>query len=130
MYSEYSKELAKLLAKIEGKNLDTFFEGAIDVLFKTLQSGGKVLIAGNGGSAADASHFAAEFTGRYKLERKGFPFLCLSADSSFLTAWANDYNFDLVFSRQVEAFGKEGDCLVLISIGANMYSMQYLLQWA
>lgn len=115
MYSNYKKELTELLSKLEGQELEDFLQKAIYALHKALKAGGKVLLAGNGGSAADASHFAAEFTGRYKMERTGLPFICLSSDSSFLTAWSNDYDFSTVFSRQVEAYGTEGDILILIS---------------
>jgi phosphoheptose isomerase len=80
------------------------------------ERGRKLLICGNGGSAADAQHFAAEFTGRFCLkDRRPFPAIALTADSAFLTAWANDIGFEDVFSRQVEAFGQAGDVLVGIS---------------
>jgi D-inositol-3-phosphate glycosyltransferase len=81
-----------------------------------LAGGGKVMIAGNGGSAADAQHFAAEFVGRFKLNgRRALPALALTADSAFLTAWANDMGYDQVFSRQIEALGNPGDLLIGIS---------------
>ncbi|MDD5638411.1 MAG: D-sedoheptulose 7-phosphate isomerase [Candidatus Pacebacteria bacterium] len=83
------------------------------------QRGNKVLIAGNGGSAADAQHFVGEIVGRYKKERKGYPAIALSTDSSVLTAWANDYGFETVFSRQVEALGKQGDIFFGISTSGN-----------
>ena len=74
-----------------------------------IKNGGKILIAGNGGSAADAQHFAAEIIGRFKLERKGYPAIALTTDTSILTSIGNDYGFDYVFSRQVEGLGKERD---------------------
>jgi phosphoheptose isomerase len=78
--------------------------------------GGKVLICGNGGSAADAQHFAGELVGRFKIsERPGLPALALSADTAVLTAWSNDASFDDIFARQVQAFGRPGDVLVSIS---------------
>jgi D-sedoheptulose 7-phosphate isomerase len=85
----------------------------------SLTSGGKILFAGNGGSAADAQHFAAELVGRYKKERKGYAALALTTDSSVITAWANDYTYDTVFSRQVEALGVQGDVFVGISTSGN-----------
>jgi len=85
----------------------------------TLRGGGKVLFCGNGGSAADAQHLAAEFTGRYLKERRALPALALHANTSSLTAIGNDYGFDLIFSRQLEALGKEGDVLVGISTSGN-----------
>jgi len=85
----------------------------------TLRGGGKVLFCGNGGSAADAQHLAAEFTGRYLKERRALPALALHANTSSLTAIGNDYGFDFVFARQLEALGKEGDVLVGISTSGN-----------
>ncbi|CAN5719218.1 hypothetical protein BH20ACI4_BH20ACI4_00190 [soil metagenome] len=89
------------------------------VLFETFQNGGKILICGNGGSAADAQHIAAEFVGRYETERIALPAIALTTDTSALTALANDYNFERVFSRQVEALAAEGDCLIAISTSGN-----------
>jgi D-sedoheptulose 7-phosphate isomerase len=88
-------------------------------IVKSLRGGGKVLFCGNGGSAADAQHLAAEFTGRYLKERRPLPALALDANTSSLTAIGNDYGFDLVFARQLEALGKEGDVLVGISTSGN-----------
>jgi len=114
--------------------LESGFEGAIQALHQSRQrlkkpileaaeainecfaSGGKLLICGNGGSAADAQHFAAEFVGRFQCnDRPGLPAMALTADSAFLTAWSNDFSYTTVFSRQVEAFGKAGDVLLGIS---------------
>lgn len=77
--------------------------------------GNKILICGNGGSAADAQHFAAELTGRYLKERRSYPALALTTDTSALTAIGNDYGFNSVFSRQIEGLGKAGDILIAIS---------------
>lgn len=85
------------------------------LLNKTLTSGGKVLICGNGGSAADAQHIAAELVGRYEAERAALPAIALTTDTSALTALANDYDFERVFARQVEALARPGDCLIAIS---------------
>lgn len=79
----------------------------------------KVIIFGNGGSAADAQHIAAEFTGRFVKERKGLPAIALTTDTSALTAIGNDFGFDMVFSRQVEALANEGDVLIGISTSGN-----------
>lgn len=86
---------------------------------ETLQSGHKVLLMGNGGSAADSQHMAAEIVGRYKKERKGFPAIALTTDTSILTAVGNDYGFDTIFARQVEALAREGDLVVGISTSGN-----------
>jgi D-sedoheptulose 7-phosphate isomerase len=88
-------------------------------IVKSLGLGGKVIFFGNGGSAADAQHLAAEFTGRFLKERRALPALALSVNSSSLTAIGNDYGFDLVFARQLEALGKEGDVAVGISTSGN-----------
>lgn len=93
---------------------DLLVEVAMQIV-KTLRAGGKVLFCGNGGSAADAQHLAAEFTGRYLKERRALPALALSTNTSSVTAIGNDYGFDLVFARQLEALGKEGDVVVGIS---------------
>lgn len=85
----------------------------------TLFGGRKVLICGNGGSAADAQHIAAELVGRYETERRAYPAIALTTDTSALTALANDYDFETIFSRQVEALAAEGDCLIAISTSGN-----------
>ncbi|MCE3046774.1 D-sedoheptulose 7-phosphate isomerase [Helicobacter kayseriensis] len=90
-----------------------------NLLINTLKQKKKILICGNGGSAADAQHFSAELTGRYKLERRGLPAIALSTDTSALTAIGNDYGFDFVFSRQVEALAEEGDVVFGISTSGN-----------
>ncbi len=85
------------------------------ILVEALGSGKKVLFCGNGGSAADAQHFAAELVVRFKIDRKGLPAIALSSDPSIVTAASNDYGYERVFERQVEAYGTEGDVLVAIS---------------
>ena len=94
-------------------------EKAAQLIADSLRSGGKLLICGNGGSAADSQHISAELLGRYKRERRALPAIALSVDSSFLTAWSNDYNYESVFSRQVEALAKPGDILLCISTSGN-----------
>ena len=90
-----------------------------EALAQALKSGRKVLSCGNGGSAADSQHFAAEMVGRFERERPGLPGIALTTDTSALTAIANDYDFDRVFSRQVEALGQAGDFLLAISTSGN-----------
>jgi len=92
---------------------------AVQALLACVTSGGKVLACGNGGSAADAQHFAAEFVGRFERERPELAALALTTDSSVLTAIANDYDFSVVFSRQVRALGQVGDVLLAISTSGN-----------
>lgn len=85
------------------------------LLLTALRGGRKVLVAGNGGSAAEAQHFAAELVGRYRRERKAYPAIALTADTSILTAIGNDYGYENVFARQVEGLGQEGDVLLAFS---------------
>ena len=82
-------------------------------------NGNKILIAGNGGSAADAQHFAAELVGRFMTERKGLPAMALTTDTSIITSIANDYDYNRIFSRQIEALANEGDIFVGISTSGN-----------
>ena len=94
-------------------------EQAARRLVECYRAGGKLLVMGNGGSAADAQHFAAELVGRYMLERPAFPAIALSTDTSILTAVANDYGYQDVFRRQVEAHARAGDVVVGISTSGN-----------
>jgi D-sedoheptulose 7-phosphate isomerase len=89
------------------------------LLVDTLRSGGKILFCGNGGSAADSQHLAAELIGRFRRERASLPAMALTTDTSILTSLANDYSYDYVFARQVEAFGNPGDVLIGISTSGN-----------
>src|SRR5262245_32709849 len=92
---------------------------AAEMIAESLRSGGKILFCGNGGSAADAQHLAAEFVGRFVVERLGLPAIALTTDSSILTAVANDYGFERVFTRQIEALGRPGDVAIGISTSGN-----------
>lgn len=92
---------------------------AVQAVLACVTNGGKVLACGNGGSAADAQHFAAEFVGRFERERPELGAIALTTDSSILTAIANDYDFNAVFSRQVRALGQPGDVLLAISTSGN-----------
>lgn len=103
---------------------------AAEVIIDSFQKGGKLLIAGNGGSAADAQHFAAELVGKFKKERKALPAIALTTNSSILTAVANDYSFRKVFSRQVEALAKKGDVFFGISTSGNSLNVIEALEVA
>lgn len=92
---------------------------AVHAILASVTSGNKVLACGNGGSAADAQHFAAEFVGRYERERPELGAIALTTDSSIITAIANDYDFSVIFSRQVRALGSSGDVLLAISTSGN-----------
>lgn len=109
-------EGADLRNKIIADCLDAILDAAGRIT-ESLRGGGKVLFCGNGGSAAESQHFAAEFTNRFsgRIERPPIAALSLTTDTSFITAHANDYGFDTIFARQVEALGRNGDVLVGIS---------------
>src|SRR5438552_7964201 len=92
---------------------------AAALIAQCLRSGGKLLFFGNGGSAADAQHLAAEFVGRFQIERHALPAIALTTDSSILTAVGNDYGFDQIFARQVQALGRPGDVAIAISTSGN-----------
>ncbi len=94
-------------------------EKCADIIFEAVAAGKKILIGGNGGSAADAQHIAAEFVGRYETERRGLPAIALTTDTSALTALSNDYGFERVFSRQVEALASAGDVFIGFSTSGN-----------
>lgn len=92
---------------------------AIEAMVASLLAGGKIMACGNGGSAADAQHFAAEFVGRFERERPELGAIALTTDTSILTAIANDYDFERVFSKQVRALGQAGDVLLALSTSGN-----------
>lgn len=94
-------------------------ESITEVLIKALKQGNKIFLFGNGGSAADSQHIAAELVSRFRRERKGLPAIALTTDTSILTAIGNDYSFDHVFARQIEALGEPGDVAIGISTSGN-----------
>ena len=112
------KESAAVKQKFVNENIETIIEVS-KVLAETFSNGGKLLLFGNGGSACDASHIAAEFVNRFKKERPAFPALALNTDMAILTSIANDYNYVNVFERQVKAFAQEGDIVIAISTSGN-----------
>lgn len=99
----------------ETKNLDNEINQAINIITDCFRNGNKVVIFGNGGSAADAQHFAAEFVGRYLKERQSLPAIALTTDTSIITAIGNDYGFEYVFSRQCESIVNKNDVVIAIS---------------
>lgn len=107
------------LSNLKKGNYSDELASIVNVIIKSIDNGGKILIAGNGGSAADSQHFAAELVGRFMKERKGLPAIALTTDSSVLTCMGNDYGFDDIFDRQVEALGKENDVFFGISTSGN-----------
>ncbi len=112
------REAAELKQAFFEREIDHVLAQAEDMA-ERLRRGARILVCGNGGSAADAQHFAAELSGRYVKERRALAGIALTTDTSALTAIGNDYGFDQVFSRQVEALGRPGDLLVGISTSGN-----------
>jgi len=121
MISMIEKELNAHKETIEKtiEELQNHIYTACIIVTETIKNGGKVLLCGNGGSAADAQHIAAELSGRYKKERRGLPGISLTTDTSVLTAVGNDYGYDRVFDRQVDALAREGDLIIGISTSGN-----------
>ncbi|TLD81662.1 D-sedoheptulose 7-phosphate isomerase [Helicobacter sp. MIT 05-5293] len=132
MYQSFieSEISAHLAVAQKMSNLSPLIVQSADLIIESLQNGGKILICGNGGSAADAQHFAAELTGRYKRERKGLAGIALSVDTSALTAIGNDYGFDEVFSRQVQSLAKPNDVFFGISTSGNSNNVLKAAQMA
>ena len=95
------------------------FQPAVHLCIQSLANNGKLLICGNGGSASDAQHFAAELVGRFEKERGAWPAIALTTDTSIITALGNDYGFEYCFSRQVAALGTKGDILIAMSTSGN-----------
>ena len=122
---EQSIHMLEALSQLEQPLSD-----AVDTVARCLASGGKVLVCGNGGSAADAAHLATEFVVRFVSERPAYPAICLSNDGGTLTAAGNDYGFDEVFARQVAAFGGSGDVLICLTTSGNSRNVQRALEEA
>jgi len=127
-------EIKKLLNKsieVKKKVLETLtpkIEEAAKAVIKALKSGNKILICGNGGSAADSQHIAAEFINRFKINRDPLPAIALSTDTSIITSCGNDFGFELIFLRQVKALAKKGDVLIGISTSGNSKNVLLALE--
>ena len=132
MINEIQAQLQAHRALIETieRDMSLLIAGMATELVEAFKNGRKMLAMGNGGSAADSQHFVAEIVGRFKLERKALPAIALSTDTSILTAIGNDYGFDAVFSRQVEAHAVAGDVVVGISTSGNSPNVLKALQLA
>ena len=111
-------------------DLDAQVAKVADLIEESLRAGNKLLVCGNGGSAADASHFATEFVVRFTKDRPAYPAICLSGDGGLLTAAGNDYGFDEVFARQVAAFGLEGDVLICLTTSGKSRNVERALEEA
>lgn len=112
------------------KKLEPEFGKAADLIAECLRMGNKVLVCGNGGSAADAAHFATELVVRFAKDRRAYPAICLSGDGGLLTAAGNDYGFAEVFARQVAAFGVLGDVLICLTTSGNSKNVKRALEEA
>jgi D-sedoheptulose 7-phosphate isomerase len=123
------RDAARLHDRAAGESVDSVVAVA-DAMLAAFGTGAKVLIFGNGGSAADAQHFACELVGRFLRERRALPAMSLTADSTHVTAIANDYGFDRVFVRQIEAHGRPGDIAVGISTSGTSPNVLAALKYA
>jgi D-sedoheptulose 7-phosphate isomerase len=132
LISQIAQEIQESIAvKVElARGSAQQIAGAAKLIVAALQAGGKAIAFGNGGSAADAQHFAAELVGRYRMDRRALAAMALTTDSSALTAIANDYGFEQVFSRQLEAIGKSGDVVVAFSTSGNSANVLRALECA
>jgi D-sedoheptulose 7-phosphate isomerase len=119
----YLAESAKILEQSRQAWSESLVTGALNACVTALRDRRPVLVCGNGGSAADAMHLTAELVGRFQLHRQALNVICLSSNPALLTAWANDYTYDTVFSRQVEAYGVPGAVLLGISTSGNSHNV-------
>lgn len=115
----YLREAARLLEAMAVSSSPARVEEAVDIIVAALGGGLPLLVCGNGGSASDAMHITGELVGRFLKERKALNCICLASDVAVITAWSNDYSYETVFSRQVEAYAKKGGILLGISTSGN-----------
>jgi D-sedoheptulose 7-phosphate isomerase len=118
-------ETLRSLSSLEGQMVE-----AADLIEQCLRVGNKLLVCGNGGSAADAAHFATELVVRFVNDRRAYPAICLASDGGLLTAAGNDYGFDEIFARQVAAFGKPGDVLICLTTSGKSKNVKRALEEA
>jgi D-sedoheptulose 7-phosphate isomerase len=128
---ERIEEHIKVAQEIQGdKNIEKLVGLCADKIAQAYKSGGKAIFMGNGGSAADAQHMAAEFMGKYMLERKALPSIALTTNTSILTAIGNDYGYDEVFRRQLEGLAKKEDVVIGISTSGNSANVVKAVEYA
>ena len=120
-----AKEMLRSLLQLDGQ-----LANAADLIEQCLRAGNKLLVCGNGGSAADAAHFATEFVVRFAKDRPAYPAICLTADGGLLTAAGNDYGFEEIFARQVAAFGQPGDVLICLTTSGKSKNVERALEEA
>jgi phosphoheptose isomerase len=129
--SNLNQTIDDLVRTLESlKDLGPEVTRAADLIEQCLRAGNKLLVCGNGGSAADASHFATELVVRFAKDRRALPAICLASDSGILTAAGNDYGFDEIFARQVAAFGVRGDVLICLTTSGKSKNVVRALQEA
>jgi D-sedoheptulose 7-phosphate isomerase len=124
------REVARNMSSVAESDYPTAVARATDLLYESFSAGCKMLAFGNGGSSADAQHLTAELVGRFSTDRRPLPAIALTANQAILTAWSNDYSFEDVFARQVEALGRPGDVAVGISTSGNSANVLNALQRA
>ena len=129
LIKEILNEISNNFIVLADKNIPQINE-ASDLIIKCLNSGGKIMFCGNGGSAADSQHLSAELVGRYMRDRKPLASIALSTDTSVITAISNDFSFDEIFSRQIESIGNEGDILYAISTSSKSKNVIAALKMA
>ena len=115
---------------LDNQHLETEIRAAAEMIFESFESGGKLMICGNGGSAADAQHLSSEMLNRYHRERRELPGIALTTDASTITSIGNDYDYSQVFSKQVNALGNENDVLMVISTSGNSANLIKAVQSA
>ncbi|MBT5654401.1 MAG: SIS domain-containing protein, partial [Alphaproteobacteria bacterium] len=118
-FQKYLQETVKVLQALETQNVFSTVDNVIKVISQALVNRLPLLVCGNGGSASDAMHISGELVGRFVKERPGLKVIALSADQAFMTAWSNDYSYETVFARQVEAYGEAGGVLLGLSTSGN-----------
>ena len=128
--SELIRAVADTLRSVSDGPYPAAIDAAVDLLHSALGSGQKLLVCGNGGSAADAEHLCAELVGRFAVERRPLPAIALTTNTALLTAWSNDYRFDDVFARQIEALARAGDVALGISTSGNSVNVVNALRRA
>ncbi len=126
---EQAQELITAVTYVKD-NLAPQIQQLADKIIEAFKNGNQVILMGNGGSAGDAQHIAAEFVGRFKKERRSFPALALNTNTSTVTAVGNDYGYDVVFSRQIDGFARKGDVVIGISTSGNSKNVQLALELA
>jgi D-sedoheptulose 7-phosphate isomerase len=130
IYEKINEAQQVIAGMLADESLQEVLAQAATACIKSLQSGGKILLAGNGGSAADAQHIAGEFVSRFAFDRPGLPAIALTTDTSILTAIGNDYGYEQLFARQVQAHGQKGDVFIGYSTSGKSPNVLFALKEA